>query len=363
MCIRLCSSSFVFIAGVLVTSGLAAGCSSNSTAAVSPPRSPSAAETRTDWGWMWERRDARVPEDAFAVGTFNLDWAFDDHEERRTKWARPHIAPDEDAWEWKRDRIVDVLLAQKLDIVVLTELGGPRELYDIVSSMSADLNASNYEYAMVGTGDMVFGKHVAVLSRFPLKNERRTGSFAPMHMAVDVELPTGDEITVLAMHLAEGQNKGAVERRMKMARSLKRRASRVAEHKPVLMLGTLGDSTLPETNNYYDSAAGVFSGQTSSRPGDDCRDSGLDVMARRTAVNDNGAVDRIFSCGLEMRAAETSGDDLIVRQQQDPSNLPWTSVPVDSAPHRDVSDHLVVWAEIVLPERDLEMDEGDLILE
>ncbi|MCA9706167.1 MAG: hypothetical protein KDK70_09990 [Myxococcales bacterium] len=292
----------------------------------------------------------KVPEDAFSIGTFNVDWAFDSLEDRRPKSAQPHVAPDDAAWDWKRDRIVDVLVAEKLDIVVLVELGGERELGDIVSNVSAK-DGPDYQYAWVPGDDKLTGRSVAILSRFPIRGERRTDAFAPIHVAAEVELPTGDEITVIAMHLKEGNNKGAISKRNEMAKSLKRRVVKAAKERPVILLGTLGDDTLPFDGDYKTSAAGMLSGESTPKGSDDCEDSASETLAQATALNEGGAVDRIFVCGLEMRGAETSGRDLIVREQEDPDGTPWPSVPVDAEPHRDVSDHLVLWAEIALPKK------------
>ncbi len=292
----------------------------------------------------------KVPEDAFSIGTFNLDWAFDGLEDRRPKAAQPNVAPDDAAWEWKRDRIVEVLVAEKLDIVVLTELGGERELTDITSSVTTK-DGPDYQYAWVAAEDKLSGKQVAILSRFPISNERRTDAYAPMHVAADVELPTGDTLTVIGMHLKEGTNKGATKKRNEMAKSLKRRVGKAAKKNPVIVLGTLGDPTLPYDDGYKNAASGILSGESTSKGSDDCEDSGAESLAQGSGLGERGALDRIFSCGLEMRGAQTSSSELIVREQEDAADTPWPSVPVDKEPHRDVSDHLVVWAEIALPKK------------
>ncbi|MEM9452719.1 MAG: endonuclease/exonuclease/phosphatase family protein [Myxococcota bacterium] len=292
----------------------------------------------------------KVPEDAFSIGTFNVDWAFDPLGDKRPTTAKPHVAPDDDTWEWKRDRIVDVLVAEKLDIVVLVELGGERELTDITSSVTTK-EGPDYQYAWVPGEDKRTGRHVAILSRFPIKDERRTDAYAPIHVAAEVELPTGDEITVIAMHLKEGSNKGAVKQRNEMAKSLKRRVTKAAKKRPVILLGTLGDKTLPYDNDYKQSASGMLSGEATKQSNDNCEDSAAETLAQSTTIGGGEALDRIFSCGLVMRGAETSGRDIIVREQEDPADTPWPSVAVDKEPHRDVSDHLVVWAEIALPKK------------
>ena len=284
---------------------------------------------------------SKVPADAFSVGVWNLDWAYDNIDKKRPKQAKPHTAPDDTAWEWKRDRIAEVLVAQKLDVVVITEVCGDREIGDITSTVK-DKGGPAYDYAWVQGEDKLTGKQVAILSRFPISGERRTEAYAPMHVAADVELPTGVTVTVIGLHLKEGSLKAAVDQRLEMAGSLKRRASKERKKHPVIIAGTVGDPTLPFDEGYKTSAAGVLAGKN-------CQDSAKESLAQHTTIGNPQALDRIFTCGLELRAAETAGSELIVREEDDPEDSPWPSVPVDQAPHRDVSDHLVLWAEVVMP--------------
>jgi endonuclease/exonuclease/phosphatase family metal-dependent hydrolase len=288
-----------------------------------------------------------VPQDAFSIGTFNLDWAFDDIDDKRPKAAQPHVAPDGAAWEWKRDRIVEVLVAERLDIVALVEVGGDREIGDITSSVK-EKGGPDYTYAWIKGEDAASGRQVAILSRFPLSNERRTDAYAPIHVAADVELPTGDVITVIAVHLKEGKNKGATSQRNKMASSLKLHAMRERKKRPVIVLGTVGDPTLPSDAAYATSAAGVLAGKNTGKKSDDCRDSATDTLAQGTTVGKSEALDRIFVCGLELRGSETASGELIVRNGEDPEDTPWPSVPEAD---RDVSDHYVLWAEVALPKK------------
>jgi endonuclease/exonuclease/phosphatase family metal-dependent hydrolase len=309
-----------------------------------PPAAAAATETAPP------KPASKVPEDAFSIGTFNVDWAFDSIDPKRPKQAQPHTAPDEATWEWKRDRIVEVLVAERLDIVALVELGGEREITDITSSVK-DKGGPDYGYAWVKGEDAASGRQVAILSRFPISNERRTEAYAPIHVAAEVELPGGDEITVVAVHLKEGGHKGATSQRNKMASSIKLHSMRERKKRPVIVLGTVGDPTLPNDEGYAASGAGMLAGKSTGKKSDDCRDSATDTLAQGTTVGKSEAMDRIFVCGLELRGAETSGSGLIVREGEDPEDTPWPSVPVAEAPHRDVSDHLVLWAEIALPKK------------
>jgi endonuclease/exonuclease/phosphatase family metal-dependent hydrolase len=300
----------------------------------------------------------KVPADAFSIGTFNLDWAYDSIDAKRPKHAQPHVATDDAAWEWKRDRIVEVLVAEKLDIVALAEAGGDREISDITSSVK-DKGGPDYQYAWVKGEDAASGRQVAILSRFPISNERRTDAYAPIHVAAEVELPGGEAISVIAVHLKEGGHKGAVGQRMKMASSLKLHSNRERKKRPVIIVGTVGDPTLPFDDAYSASAAGLLAGKPTGKKSDDCHDSASETLAQGTTVGKGEAMDRIFVCGLELRGAETSGSELIVREEEDPEDTPWPSVPLAAAPHRDVSDHLVLWAEVALPKKPQPAEAGD----
>jgi endonuclease/exonuclease/phosphatase family metal-dependent hydrolase len=289
----------------------------------------------------------KVPEDAFSIGVWNLDWAFDSIDAKRPKQAQPNVAPDEASWEWKRDHIVEVLVAQRLDVVAIAEVGGDREIGDITSSVK-DKGGPDYSYAWVKGQDAASGRQVAILSRFPISGERRLEAYAPIHVAADVELPTGDVITVIAVHLKEGRNKGAASQRGKMASSLKLHAMRERKKRPVIVLGTVGDPTLPTDDGYAASAAGMLAGKGTAKKSDDCQDSASDTLAQGTTVGKSEAMDRIFVCGLELRGSETAGGELIVLNGEDAEDSPWPSVP---AADRDVSDHYVLWSEVGLPKK------------
>lgn len=317
-----------------------------------PPKpaepAPAVEETEVEAPAEPEAPPPKVPEDAFSIGTFNLDWAFDSLGDRRSKTAQEHVAPDDAAWEWKRDRIVEVLVAERLDIVVLAELGGDRELTDIIAGVKMK-EGPHYQYAWVEGEDKRTGHQVAILSAFPIRDERRTDAYLPIHVVGDVELPGGETITVVGVHFKEGTNKGAVKKRLEMAKSLKRRVNKLQKKNPVFVVGTLGDPTLPYDDNYSASAAGMLSGAATGKGSDDCEDSAAESLAQDSGLDGGRAMDRVFACGLEMRGAQSSSRELIIRETTDPADTPWITVPVDAEPHRDISDHLVLWAEIIKP--------------
>lgn len=291
----------------------------------------------------------KVPEGSIAVGTFNLRWAFDNLEEQRERQARPHVAPDDDAWFWKRDAVAKVLAEEGLDIVAVQEVGGERELGAIVQKIE-ELGGPDYRWAFVPSEDKHTGQHVGILSKFPISNERRLEMNIRKQMAADIELPTGDVVTVVAIHARTGQYPAYRVDRRKQARSVKNTVDGIARERPVLLLGSMNSRGLPYEDDYTETSAGIFSGKTSKSEDDDCQDSAEFGPATRTTVDEH-PFDRIYSCGLEMRDAVTSGHALIVRKELDPQDAPWHSIPVDKAPFRDVSDHYVVWAEVALPKK------------
>lgn len=296
---------------------------------------------------------AKVPEGSFAIGTFNLEWAFDAISEKRPKKAQPNVPAEDEVWEWKRDRIVEILVAERLDVVILTELGGERELSDITSSITVK-GGYDYRYAWIDAPDRFTGQHVAILSRFPVSGERHDEELkVPLHVAAEVELPGGQEITVVAVHLKEGKNKGAVEQRQRQARAIRRMIRRDLRKRPVVVAGTLGSKILPTDDDYEGSAPQTIAGKKG------CTDSATHTLAQLTTVQDGEAMDRIIVCKMEMKGAEVAAEDKIVRGPKDESKAPWPSVPVDEGSQRDVSDHLLLWSEVVIPKHVEETDEDD----
>lgn len=286
----------------------------------------------------------KVPDDAIAVGTFNVEWAFDDID-RRPKKARPHRAKTPEEWAWKRDSIAKLLVDEELDVVTLTEVGGEREAMEIADAV---LTGGGYRYdvACLPTHDKATGQHVAILSRFDMSNVRRFQTSIAKQLAVDVALPSGDTVTVVALHLRESQQPAYASKRRKAARSLQREVARTLQGQPVLFTGTLGSPVHPYDDNYAKSTAGLLAARANKNDEDDCTDSATD--ASRTNVNGEPS-DHIISCGLELRRATTSAEFEVVREQEDPADAPWPSVPVEDNPYRDVSDHYIVWAEIAMP--------------
>lgn len=286
----------------------------------------------------------KVPEGSLAVGTFNLEWAFDDIDQKRPAKAQPNIPPDDVAWIWKRDRIAEILAAERLDVVVLTELGGERELSDIVLA-TKDKKGYHYEYAWVESGDRYSGQQVAILSRFPVSEERRFDVKVPLHVAADIELPGGQKITVIAVHLKEGKHKGATDQRQMQSRSIRRMVNHELKQRPVIIAGTVASKSLPADEDYEGTAPHTLTGKKG------CTDSATEPLARPTTVEGGEALDRIIVCKMELEGAEIAAEDRIVRGDKDPSDAPWPTVPVDDGAKRDVSDHLLLWAEVVMPKK------------
>ncbi|MEM6290997.1 MAG: endonuclease/exonuclease/phosphatase family protein [Myxococcota bacterium] len=293
-----------------------------------------------------EPEPPKVPEDAIAVGTFNLEWAFDEIDERPKK-ARPHRAKSPEDWAWKRDRIVDILVTEKLDVVTLTELGGERELIDIATEVSSK-GGYDYDSAWLEGKDRATGQQVAVLSRLPMSNVRRYDVAIDKHVAVDVELPTGDTVTVIAMHMREGKAPAYGSKRRKAARALNQAIAKERREHPFLITGTMNSVSHPYDDDYAKRTPGILAAKHNRKEDDDCADSATD--AGRTNIAGEPS-DHIIACGLELRNATTSAEAEVVRDAEDPGDAPWPTVPIEEAPFRDVSDHYLVWAEIAMPKK------------
>ena len=200
------------------------------------------------------------------------------------------------------------------------------------------LGGVSYEWAFVESEDRVSGHHVAILSRYPISEQRRFDIHLRRHLAADVELPNGTTATFVAIHAVNGRDEGA---RAKQAKALKRELVRLQKTHPVVVLGSTNSPHLPDAKQYKASSVGVLAGK-------DCADSAAFVSGQSTTVHGETA-DRIFSCGLSLEDVELVGHDAIVRDETDPEDLVWSEIPIEAAPFRDVSDHLVLWAELALP--------------
>ena len=338
--LRFCSLAAAF--------GLFAACAPKTAPPPAPPKAeeppPEVAEPEPEPEPEDTGPARRVGEDAIAVGTFNLQWAHDDIGEE-PKLAAQNRAKTPEDWSWKVEHVAKLLVEEKLDIVAVMELGGSSEITDITMKVD-ELGGGWYDHAFVEGTDKRAGHQVAILSRFPITNQRRFDIFLRRHVAADIELPNGDTVTVVAVHAPEG--KRSKSQRTKQLKALRREVAKLQKEQPVIVLGTLETPTLPDDAGYKSSSAGLLAGANTKKDADDCLDSASFYSAQSTTVH-GVLADRMFVCGSEVEDIELSGEDLIVREERDPADNPWSAVPIDAAPFRDVSDHLVLWAEISLP--------------
>lgn len=288
----------------------------------------------------------RVGDGAIAVGTFNLQWAHDPSGDA-SKLAMQYRAQTDEDWKWKVERVAKLLIDEKLDVVALQELGGESEVTDIALKVE-ELSGVSYDWAFVEGTDRTAGHHVAVLSRFPIVSQRRLDIHMRRHLAVDIEVPSGDVITVVTMHAAGGKYPANEKARTKQARALKRALASTQAAQPIVLLGTVNSPHLPGDSTYRSSSAGTLAGVHTKKADDDCFDSAKFLTGQATTVTGE-TQDRILACGLEIADVELAGHDAIVRKETDPDDRVWSQIPIEEAPFRDVSDHLVLWAEITLP--------------
>ncbi len=282
------------------------------------------------------------------VGTFNLGWAFDATDDR-TEMANENNAATPADWEWKRNEIAKVLAREQLDVVALQGIGGERELIDLVVQLR-EASKLEYEYAFVDGEDRITGLQVALLSKYPLQEKRRLDISLPRHVAADVKLPDDRTVTMLVVHLRAGSYRAQIEARMKQAKSLKRAVDQLRKDQPVVVLGDVNGELAPEQEGYKATAEGLLSGAaTPSKLEDDCKDSAYYEAAQMTDWQGK-ATHRIFVCGLDLRSAAASSRNLIFRGDVDPEGSKWSKLPVDHEPFRDVSENLLVRAQIVLPD-------------
>ena len=297
---------------------------------------------------------AEPAKDHFTIGTFNLAWAHDTFGEYDPKRSVENRAQTDADWEWKLGAIAGILAEAKLDVVALHELGGDLETTQIVEAIAA-AGGPEYEYAYQDSDDPQNGHNSAILSRFPLSNERRLDIHLRRHVVADVELPSGGPVTIIAVHTPEGSREKPEKARRDQVESLERELGPLRQKHPVIVLGTFGSNVVPADDGYAESAAGMLAGADTRDEADDCQDS-ADVGRVLQTTSDETLADRIFTCGIEMRDAETRFDDKIVRDGADDWKRPWSQVPVDAEPFRDVSDHLLLVAIVELPKPKADAD-------
>ena len=287
-------------------------------------------------------KEEKAPKDSFTAATFNLGWAHDDLADGPKK-SKENGAQKQEDWKWKVKQIAKVLIESKPDIVALHELGGSLEVTEIVTAVR-EAGGPEYDWAYKDSDDPRNGHNSAILSRFPVSEERRFDIHLRRHVVSEVELPTGDKVTVIAIHPPEGTRKRAVKARRNQIDALEREIRQLRDDRPVIVLATMGSNIVPADETYDKSAAGQVAGANTNKEDDEAK-----VGLVLETTTDGELADRVFSCDLKMRDAVAAGSRLIVREGVDPWDKPWSKVPVEKAPHRDISDHLMVMAEIELP--------------
>jgi endonuclease/exonuclease/phosphatase family metal-dependent hydrolase len=281
-------------------------------AAVATPAAPEPEPEPPKPEDLWLQPSA---DDVVVVGSFNATYAFDE-QERKSERLQARQSKTYEDWEWKRDAIVAVLLQQNLDIIALQGMGGEREVSDVFSSLreAGGEHYDDFDYAFVESTDRASGEHVAILSRYPIFDARRVNKGVKRHVAAEITLPGGQDITVVATSFSRGTNSSAAARRLKGAQTLRRTVARVATKQPVIVMGDLGDSFIPEDDGYRKSVPGVLAG-AGGKKDDDCMDSASVASAQQTHL-DGRTLDHIISCGLEISDAETSGREQVVRSYE-----------------------------------------------
>ena len=268
------------------------------------------------------------------MGTFNLQWAFDHHDDR-TELANTYNAPDEAAWKWKVHAVAEVLAEHDLDVLVLQDVGGDRELWTLTNHLR-ETGGPDYNFAWVPSTDRRTARQTAILTKHRIYGKRRLESVStPVHMAAEVVFPNGGELEVVAVQvLRTSATKSHRRIRRRTADALEDRVERMMKERPVLVVGDLGVDVLPDDADYEETPAGIVAL-------DRCTDSASYPEARETTVNGE-ARDRILTCGVPLLMAGTSPREAIVAGDPDGDAL-WHEMPESE---RDISDHLLLWAAV-----------------
>ena len=344
---------FTSIAALVLSAGFLAACAKQPL----PTTAPAVADIPTSEAAPQPEPEPepvrRVGDRSIAVGTFNLQWAHDPLGDE-PKLAVENRAKSDEDWTWKVEQVAKLLVESKLDVIALQELGGSAELIDIVLKIE-ELSGIRYSWAFVESEDRLTGHHVGIISRWSITDERRFDIYMRRHVVADVELPGGTVVTFVALHAAGGKYGKDEQARTKQAKALKREIAKLQQTQPVVVLGTTNSPVLPDERTYRSTSMGALAGATTRQEVDDCYDSAGFYSGQQTTVHGDTA-DRILSCGLTVEDVEAIGHEHIVRDETDPENVVWSEVPLEASPFRDVSDHLLLWAELALPEPPAEED-------
>ena len=98
-----------------------------------------------------------------SVATWNLEWFFDhDQGDNRSPLARAQSAPSEKDWEWKRDRVAEVIGQLQPTILALQEVENRQVLRALTQQINSQYKL-NYRIAFVEGWDTYTEQDVAVL--------------------------------------------------------------------------------------------------------------------------------------------------------------------------------------------------------
>lgn len=291
-----------------------------------------------------KKEPARPPFDPsnITIGTFELNYAFDDIDDRSELANSQNAATAED-WVWKRDILAKAIKEADLDILAVQSIGGEREAIELASAIG-EIGGPAYELAYIESEDSFTGQQIALLSRYAVLETKRFELSVSKQMVSEVAFPNDQHLNVVVVHLRPGKYKAQQKARATEAKAIKRMVDKLEG--PTVILGGTFAVYLPDDEGYKESAAGLLAGANTRRTEDDCADSGY--SARKTHRS-GMALDRIFACGVSMESANTYGRDILFRGDADPRKGSWSDVPIDKPPLRDGSDHLIVGATIALP--------------
>lgn len=319
-------------------------------AAPSSPASPSSPTTvPADPAPDSAQRDGRT---TFTVGTFDLSWAMNAQPHEKMQW-RAAATPED--WTWKLDGIVFVLADADLDLIALQETGGLRETDAIAQALNKDpaLRERRRYRAIHKTTD--FAQQVALLY------DENVWCPVPKDQTVETEARSTINLYKKQVMIELGlRGEGPCSTEGKEWPRVQVSSFQIAQISetireaqagqfedylsapfPQRAKGTKGD----EGRIIRILAASTFDEGTAAsiEPSTGCqRTEALETERRDDGTTHNA--DAIYVCGTDLveGSTETPWRTKIWNQTADPSSKPWSSIPVDRPPHRDLSDHLLL---------------------
>lgn len=250
------------------------------------------------------------------VVTFNVLWA---HDHLSSSWYRAKTPAD---WDWKATGIAAALADWSPDIIALQEIGSIRETRDIAERLG---KLAKKRYAVIHPWSP-YSQQVSLI----YDKDR----FAASEHEVDVHKVAYATLTLNNTFSFDVITVQLPQRDKAVGEAIAKRIGQLPTQPHAVILGDL-DRTAWQGDLSNALAVGI------------CKDK---VLRSSTVVgskrNSSGIVDSVIVCGGGLDQQELSKPTNIWNYEADGSGRPWSQIPINDPPFRDLSDHLPLFAKI-----------------